>query len=135
MKLFKKPAATDPGRIGNDAAKWSSVEAERAAFRGDPLVHDVITLGAAQNAQQIAERCRAAAGELRVPTLLLHGAEDQVAAALDSRAFRGERVEFRELEGPGTIAGNDPDSVAGEIVAWLDRSWRGTAPSLAPRAA
>ncbi|HUR26869.1 MAG TPA: alpha/beta fold hydrolase, partial [Planctomycetota bacterium] len=67
-KLFNKPAPTDPGCIGNQPALLTESDADRHAWEGDALVHDVITRGAILSATSMAEADRGRAGELRVPT-------------------------------------------------------------------
>jgi alpha-beta hydrolase superfamily lysophospholipase len=121
MKLFKKPAPTDEGRIGNSAPLLTSSDSERHAWEGDGLVHDVITRRAAEEATRLALRCRAAAAELRVPTLVLHGAQDRIAAPADSEAFRGPQVEFRSVPDAGhdLLHERSSERITADIATWL----------------
>lgn len=120
-KLFKKSAPTDEGRIGNRPALLTCSEAERHAWEGDPLVHDVISTRAIEQALEIAERCRSHAGLLHVPTLLMHGTKDELSDPADSRAFSSPAVELRILEGLAhdLLHERGSERVAGEIAAWL----------------
>lgn len=121
MKLFKKPSPTDAGKVGNQPQLLTSSDAERHAWEGDSLVHDVITLRAAEEAVRIAERCRAAARELQVPTLLVHGDKDAVSALEDSRAFAGPRVELRVAEGMAhdLLHERGSEQLAAGVCTWL----------------
>ncbi|MEO6709492.1 MAG: alpha/beta fold hydrolase [Planctomycetota bacterium] len=120
-KLFSKPAPTDEGRIGNRSAALSGLSAERQAWEGDALVHDVITRRAAEAALGLAQDCRRRASELRVPTLLLHGESDQIADPADSRTFAAPVVELRLLPGKAhdLLHESGAEQLAIEIAAWL----------------
>lgn len=123
MKLFKKVGATSPGRVGNDPAKLSSLEPQQVAWRGDELVHDVITVRAAEEAQRIAETYRPRVAELRMPTLIVHGSQDRVADPQASLALAGGRVEVRQVEGASHDLLHDrgASETAVAIREWLER--------------
>jgi alpha-beta hydrolase superfamily lysophospholipase len=57
------------------------------AYRGDPLVHNQITAGLYGDTIARGEEFIRRAPELRVPFLLLHGADDQVVDPVGSRRF------------------------------------------------
>jgi len=121
MKLFKKPAPTDAGRIGNRPALLTGSDAEQHAWEGDALVHDVITLRAAEEAQRLAAESHARASELSVPTLLLHGSADRISAPADSRAFQGARVSLHIEEGLAhdLLHERSSERVVAHICDWL----------------
>jgi hypothetical protein len=96
LKLFRS-APTDAGRIGNQPALLTSSNAERHAWEGDGLVHDVITLRAAQEAHALAADGRARRFARRADALL-HGSADLISDPADSRA-PGPRVSLHIEEG------------------------------------
>jgi len=79
LKAFKKVQPTTPGRIGWDPERITGSELERRARAEDPLVRDVITVGAAASAQEAARALRDRVGALAMPVLLLSGSEDAIA--------------------------------------------------------
>ncbi len=79
LKAFKKIQPTTPGRIGWDPERLTGSETERRARAQDPLVRDVITIGAATSAQDAARALRDRVGALAMPALLLSGSEDAIA--------------------------------------------------------
>jgi alpha-beta hydrolase superfamily lysophospholipase len=123
-RLFHKPAPADPGSIGNSPALLTGSDAERHAWEGDPLVHDVITRRAIETSLELAANCRERARELRVPTFLLHGTKDEISLPADSEAFKSPAVELKLLEGfsHDLLHERGSERVAGEIVTWLARA-------------
>ena len=126
MKVFKKVGPTTPGRIGSMVEDLTGDEAQRAAWRSDELVHDVITVRAAEQAGEIARTYRPRLGELSIPVLVLHGSEDRVADPAPSRELEGT-VEVRILEGLShdLLHERGASDLAGEIRAWLESSLTG----------
>lgn len=123
-KLFSKPSPLDPGRVGDRAEDRTTSDAERHAWSGDAHVHDVITRGAIDCAQQLAQRCRAAGGQLTVPTLILHGSADRISDPADSRAFRSPCATLEIVDGLAhdLLHERGADQLAARIAAWLSSS-------------
>ena len=118
---FKKPAPSQPGRIGNDPELLTADPEQQRRWREDPLVHDAISLRAASQAAEIAERYGERLGELDLPVLVLHGSRDGVADSAESRARAAGSAELRLREGAlhDLLHGPDGRSVAEELRAWL----------------
>ena len=121
LARFKKPAPNQPGRIGIDPAQLTADPAEQRRWREDPLVHDAITLRAASQAAEIAERYGRRLGELDLPVLLMHGSRDVVSDPAESRKRAAGRVELeiREEGLHDLLHGPDGREVAEELRAWL----------------
>jgi alpha-beta hydrolase superfamily lysophospholipase len=119
---FKKPDPMQAGRVGNDAEALTSDPAQQAAWRADPLVHDTITRRAAEQALEIAARCRAGAAALDTQALVLHGGDDPVADPALSRALAGPRVEVEILDGArhDLLHERRAAEVLARIATWLD---------------
>jgi alpha-beta hydrolase superfamily lysophospholipase len=99
LKMFKKSAPTDAGQIGLDPAQLTTDAAQQAAWKSDELTHDVITRRAAEQAAEAGRTLPARIGEVGVPVLVLHGANDRVADPAASEALAGPNVEVRLKEG------------------------------------
>ncbi len=121
LRLFKKPAPTDEGCVGNQPSRLTNSDAERHAWGGDPLVHDSISRRAVDQSLEIAARCRGGASQLRVPTLLLHGAKDSISDPAHSRAFQSPCVELRVLDdlAHDLLHERGADRLVDDIVRWL----------------
>ncbi len=121
--LFKKVGPKTPGRIGHAASKMTGIAEEQRALASDALVHDVVTLRAAECAAVAAELVRARVREIAVPVLVLHGADDELADPADSLALAGGDVEVQIV--PGAKHDLLHDAPAGEVMQivrdWLDR--------------
>lgn len=118
LKAFKKVRPTTPGRIGWKPGDLSASESERRARAEDPLVRDVITVGAAAAARELASTARERAGSLPMPTLVLRGTSDPIGnsvlagPAVESLAFDGLRHDLFH-EAPSA-------EVASAVADWLD---------------
>jgi alpha-beta hydrolase superfamily lysophospholipase len=124
MKLFKKQGADAAGSIGFQAEHLTALPAEREARAGDELVHNVITVRAAQEAMRAAAEYLPKLGQLGVPVLVIIGDRDPHCDAAGLRAaVRSGGVEL------DCIAGGRHDllhdSAAAElrvrIVRWLEQ--------------
>lgn len=126
LKLFKKPDPTAAGRVGLELDALSSDEAQRAAWRADPLVHDAISTRAAQQAAEVAQQVERRIGELDCPALLLHGAEDRVSDPGVSAGLRGPRLEVRSIAGArhDLLHERERLATAASIAAWLGEKVR-----------
>ena len=122
MKMFKKPGPSSPGRAGISPEALTSDSAAQAAWRSDELVHDVITLRAAEQAVEMAASCRSRLAEVGVPVLVIVGADDPLADPAGARALAGEGIEVRVKDGlrHDLLHGPASAEVAAEIRDWLD---------------
>jgi alpha-beta hydrolase superfamily lysophospholipase len=118
LKAFKKLQPTTPGRIGWDPTRITGSEEERRARAQDPLVRDVITVGAAASAQDAARALSGRVGALVMPVLLLSGADDEIAGPLPAApsakriVFDGQRHDlFHESRSADVVAA---------LADWLD---------------
>jgi acylglycerol lipase len=123
MNLFKKLGPLSPGRIGYDPDLLTGVAAESRARASDPLVHDVITVRAAEQATLASSRYASSIPELPMPTLILQGANDPIAPAGRVRALAGGNVEVEEFEGILHDVFHDSRAaeVARRVIAWLEQ--------------
>ncbi|MBI5431650.1 MAG: alpha/beta fold hydrolase [Planctomycetes bacterium] len=101
FKMFKKVGPDAPGFIGNEPARWTSDAKEQAALRADSAVHDVITLRAGEQAIETAARVGSRLGELSIPVIVLHGADDAVTPAAESQRLAGAKADVRVYPGGG----------------------------------
>jgi acylglycerol lipase len=99
LKAFKKVGPQAEGCIGLDPSALSRDPAVAAAWASDPLVHDVITVRAAEQALECARTLGGRLAQVGCPVLVLHGTADPVSDAQASRAHAGEGVEVRLVEG------------------------------------
>jgi alpha-beta hydrolase superfamily lysophospholipase len=99
LKAFKKVGPTTAGRTGLDPEALSRDPAAVAAWRADELVHDVVTVRAAEQAVACARACADRLGALTCPALILHGDGDTVSDAARSAALAGPGVEVVRVEG------------------------------------
>ncbi|MGH9041122.1 MAG: lysophospholipase [Acidimicrobiia bacterium] len=117
------PAVTLPS--GLDAGLISRDPDVVAAYRADPLVHDKVSLGFGCQALDAIDRTLAHAGELSVPTLVLHGGADRLTFPSGSRALAGAaggECTLRIVDDLYHEVHHEPERAAvfDQIVAWLD---------------
>lgn len=124
MKLFKKVGPESAGTIGWKPEQLTSDAAEQGARAGDALVHDVITLRAGEEALASAAKYGARIGELTIPVLVLHGAEDPIAASARTSALRGPKLETHVALGARHDLLHDTSTreTLARIAEWLDRA-------------
>ena len=118
LKAFKKLQPTTPGRIGWDPARLTGSDAERHARAQDPLVRDVITVGAAASAQDAARALRDRIGTLAIPVLVLEGGEDSIAGRMPA-ADSAKRLVFQGLRHDLFHETRSTEVVAA-LADWLD---------------
>ncbi|MCC7012299.1 MAG: alpha/beta fold hydrolase [Planctomycetes bacterium] len=99
MKLFKKLSPSAAGRIGNDPACLLADARAASAWSADPLVHDVITVRAAQEAQALAARVEARLRELRLPVLIVCGTDDRYSDVELNRSLAHANIEVHAVAG------------------------------------
>lgn len=92
-------------------------------YKNDPLVHGKISVSLFHGAMSAAKYSLANASELKVPTLLMHGSEDQICSPEGSREFasKNSKVELKIWEGGYHELHNEPfkDEVFKFIVDWM----------------
>jgi len=98
-KLFRRVNAHSPGKIGFRPEALTSAAGELAARAADELVHDTITLGAAERVRSIARAYRERIAELAMPVLVLHGGDDAIATPASAGELRRPNVEHRIFAG------------------------------------
>jgi alpha-beta hydrolase superfamily lysophospholipase len=122
MKLFKKVGPNSPGRIGYAAESLTRDVARQRERKSDPLVHDVITLRAAEQAVEAAREHAQSLSQIAMPTLIVQGSADTIAPAERARALKGGRVEVEVFDGELHSLFHDTRAaeVARHVIAWLE---------------
>ena len=115
----------------SDAALSRDPEVGRA-YRADPLVFQTMTLSLAAAIYHGGARTLAAAGNVGVPVLLLHGGDDRLVPSSGSTRFaRAVTVPGSELRIYPELRHeifNEPEweSVLGDVLAWLGKREQGS---------
>ncbi len=93
------PGLVQPSGLNVDHISHDAAVVER--YKADPLVHDKISVSLFAAAMEAARYSLDHAGELRIPTLLIHGADDQITSPEGSREFasRSDKVVLRVWPG------------------------------------
>lgn len=120
--MFSKPKPTDEGPLGVRADQLTADAAARANWEGNPLVHNTVTRHTAQNLPREAAAVTARLGELTVPTLILHGADDSIGDPAHSRGLQSDQIEVRVIEGRkgDLLREADWSARCDEIATWLE---------------
>lgn len=118
--LFNKPKPTDTGVLGFAPEQLFNDAGAQSAYRGDVLVHDVVTRHTADNLPGEAAAMLGQVGSLATPTLILHGADDPLSGPSDSSVIAS--AETRVIDGArhGLLHEASGDQTAADIVAWVD---------------
>ncbi|MHC4376030.1 MAG: alpha/beta fold hydrolase [Planctomycetota bacterium] len=118
--LFNKPKPTDPGVLGFTPEQLFNDAGAQSAYRGDSLVHDVVTRHTVDILPGQASSVLGQVGSLGTPTLILHGADDPLSAPADSSVIAS--AETRVIDGArhGLLHEASGDQTAADIVAWVD---------------
>jgi alpha-beta hydrolase superfamily lysophospholipase len=122
LSLFKKLGPTSPGRIGYVPEMLTRDSAEQRARAADPLVHDVITLRAAEEATAAARKYASSLAELTMPTLIVQGADDPIAPLDRARVLSGGNVRLEVFESRRHDLFHDAraNEVAEHVIDWLE---------------
>jgi len=95
------------------------------AYIADPLVHDKISVGLFQSMMSAADYSLSHAGDLKVPVLLMHGADDLIISPQGSRDFasKTKMVELKIWDGGYHELHNEifKDDVFSYIVNWIGK--------------
>ncbi|WP_428668163.1 alpha/beta hydrolase [Runella sp.] len=97
------------------------------AYKNDPLVHGSITASASIGILEAADFLNTYSGEMPVPTLIMHAAEDKLTSQPASEAF-AQRVSgpvtYKKWEGMYHEIHNEPQKseVFNYILGWIERS-------------
>ncbi len=109
-------------RSGGDFSVLSRDPSVGAAFRDDPLVVHTLTARFGLEAFIAQRRARSRLSRIRVPTLVVHGAEDRLVPPEASAALAElPVVERRVYPGLRHELHNEPEGgrVIGDVVAWI----------------
>jgi len=94
-------------------------------YKNDPLVHGKISVSLFHGAMSAAKNSLANASELKVPTLLMHGSDDQLCSPDGSREFasKNSKVELKIWDGGYHELHNEPfkDEVFRYIINWINK--------------
>lgn len=126
-RLVSRVRPTFSMKSGLDATAISRDPQVVAAYKADPLVHDVGTARLAAEAERTVAWLQAHAADLRVPLLIQHGQADRIAQPDGSRRFIANMTEpDKELhEYPDAFhqVHNDlgHDAATADLLAWLER--------------
>jgi alpha-beta hydrolase superfamily lysophospholipase len=131
VKIFTAVARIAPGfrPEGLDATSISRDPAVVAAYQADPLVFTgKITAGLGAALIGAMQRLPHRYGELRLPVLVLHGTDDQLASVAGSHEFEAgavnAEVTTHYYDGLYHEVFNEPEreTVIGDLLAWLQRT-------------
>ena len=110
---------------GLDSIQLSHNEEVVEKYNNDPLVHFKISVSLFYGAINAAKYILSHASELRIPTLLLHGSDDQICSPDGSREFasKSDKVELKIWDGGYHELHNEPDNqeVFYYIIKWINR--------------
>ena len=110
----------DSGLNPDDVSRDQTVV---AAYKADPLVHSKITASAGMSLTDSAAFLNTFAGEMPIPTLILHGTDDKLIAQSASEAFanRVKNVDYKKYVGLYHEIHNDPEKmdVLNDILKWI----------------
>jgi alpha-beta hydrolase superfamily lysophospholipase len=94
-------------------------------YNNDPLVHSKISVSLFYGAINAAKYSLRHASDLRIPTLLIHGSDDQICSPDGSREFasKSDKVELKIWDGGYHELHNEPDNgeVFKYIMKWINR--------------
>ena len=124
---LRMKSGIDPDTLSRDPAVV-------AAYRADPLVHDIASTGFGFDAMEAIDAIMAAPPNPAVPLLLVHGAEDRLAYASGAREFAAAApgvVTLRVYEGLAHEIHNEPeqDAVFRDVLEWIDATLSNAPPT------
>lgn len=98
-RFFSKIGPTSPGRTLYRSELLTSDATEERAWEEDELVHEIITLRAAEQASEAAAQVARRIAALDIPVLILQGGEDAIGDPDGVSALEGEGVDVRHFDG------------------------------------
>jgi acylglycerol lipase len=123
LMKYLVPGLIQPSGLNVDHISHDTIVVEK--YKNDTLVHDKISVSLFDSAMSAAKYALAHASELTIPTLLLHGSDDQITSPEGSREFAGKTgmVEFKIWEGGYHELHNEPfkEDVFKYIMNWIKR--------------
>ena len=94
-------------------------------YKNDPLVHGKISVSLFHGAMSAAKYSLEHASELKVPTLLIHGSDDQICSPEGSREFasKNSKVDLKIWDGGYHELHNEPfkEDVFEYIINWMKK--------------
>lgn len=119
MKLFKKQSSDSAGQIGYQSAALSSEATALAARAADPLVHDAISVRAAEEAQRALQSYLPKLAQLSIQSLVLCGDSDPYS---DAATLRRTAPHFELIAGGKHDLLHDTAhrAVSEQLVNWLE---------------
>lgn len=106
-----------------DLTNLSRDQAAAAAFAGDPLFHQQATARGAAEFLRAGDRVRARLDTIRVPVLVLHGADDRIAIfdrALVARLGTPAAVHVYPGARHQLLIETNRDEIVADLLAWLN---------------
>jgi alpha-beta hydrolase superfamily lysophospholipase len=117
------PSLIQPSGLNTSHLSHNKAVVEK--YNSDPLVHSKISVSLFHAAMGAATYSLSHASDLRIPTLLLHGSNDQICSPEGSREFasKSDKVELKIWEGGYHELHNEPDNeeVFKYIIKWINR--------------
>ncbi len=122
MKNFL-PGLVQPSGLNVNHISHDSAVVEK--YKTDPLVHDRVSVSLFSSAMESASWTLIHAADLGIPTLLMHGSDDQITSPGGSREFAGKSgvVDLKIWEGGYHELHNEPfsDEVFMYIAGWIKK--------------
>lgn len=120
--IGKKAGPEDEGQIGWRGDQLVGSAEAASVWSGGEFSHDIITRRAIEEAQRAASEFLPRVGAAGVPVLVLHGAEDGIAASEGSRKLAGDNVTVELLSGQRhhPLQDTAAEITIKRISAWLD---------------
>lgn len=116
----KKIGPKSEGSLGWTVEQRTQDADQQAKIRSDSLVHDVITVRAAEQALEAAGSYPARLKEVGVPVLILQGENDDIAPASGARGLEGEGIDLRLLNGCRHDLFHEKEDAAQLVLDWLE---------------
>jgi alpha-beta hydrolase superfamily lysophospholipase len=120
--MFKKVGPRSVGSIGYSAEQWSADAEVQAALAADHLRHDIITLGAGEEARRAAGTYPERLAECQAPVLVLVGADDPLVTVAAARRLESAGAELMVVEGGrhDLFHGPGAEGTSARVAAWFD---------------
>lgn len=117
-----------PGLVQPTGLNVSHISHDQAVvekYKSDPLIHDMCSVSLYNEAMKAARYSLDHASELKIPTLLIHGSDDQINSPDGSREFaeKSDKVQLKIWEGGYHELHNETfkDDVFKYILDWINK--------------